>query len=97
MCLKCVLNMCLEIYKIDTACFLTAPRLAWKAALRKIKVKTDILPNIIMLLVVEKVIRGGIFHSIHWYAKANELITKANKKGKNKIKIKNYHILIIGM
>ena len=97
MCLKCVLNMCLEIYELDPARFLTAPRLAWKAALRRVKVKTDILPDIIMLLVVEKVIRGRIFHFIHWYAKANELITKANKKGKNKNKIKNYHILIIGM
>ena len=27
-----------------------------------------------MLLMVEKGIRGGTFHAIHWYAKANKKI-----------------------
>ena len=29
-------NMCLEIYELDLACFLTAPGLAWQAAFKKI-------------------------------------------------------------
>ena len=44
-----------------------------------------------MLLMVEKGIRGGICHAIHWYAKAN------NKYMKEMIKINNHHILNTGM
>ena len=29
-------NFCLEIYELNPACFLTAPGLAWQAALKKI-------------------------------------------------------------
>ena len=36
-------NMCLEIYELDTACFLTAPGLACQAVLKKTKVKLDLL------------------------------------------------------
>ena len=56
--------MCREIYELDPAKFLSAPGLAWQAALKKTKVKLDLLTDIDMLLMVEKVIRGGICHSI---------------------------------
>ena len=56
--------MCLEIYELDPANFLSAPGLAWPAALKKTKVKLDLLIDIDMLLLVEKGIRGGIGHSI---------------------------------
>ena len=36
-------NMCLEIYELDPAKFLSAPRLAWQAALKNTKVKLDLL------------------------------------------------------
>ena len=39
--------------KIIHACFLTAPGLAWQAALKKTKVKLDLLTDINMLLMVE--------------------------------------------
>ena len=55
----------LRIYEFDPARFLTAPGLAWKAALKKIKLKLNLLSNINMLLMVEKDIRGGICHSIY--------------------------------
>ena len=48
-------NMCLEIYELDSARFLTVPGLAWEAALKKTKVKLDLLTDIDMLLMVEKV------------------------------------------
>ena len=57
--------MCVEIYKLDPAKFLSAPGLAWQAALKKTKVKLDLLTDISMLLMVEKCIRGGIGHSIY--------------------------------
>ena len=58
-------NMCLEIYKLDPAKFLSAPGLALQGALKKTKVKLDLLTDIDMLLIVEKGIRGGIYHSIY--------------------------------
>ena len=64
-------NICLEIYELDHAKFLSALKLAWQAALKKTKVKLDLLTDINMLLTVEKGIRGGICHSIYRYAKAN--------------------------
>ena len=63
--------MCLKIYELDPAKFLSAPGLAWQAALKKIKVKLDLLTDITMLLMIEKGIRGGICHSIYLYAKDN--------------------------
>ena len=65
-------NMCLQIYELGPAKFLSAPGLAWQAALKKTKVKLDLLTNIDMLLMVEKGIRGGICHSIYRYVKAKK-------------------------
>ena len=39
-------NMCLKIYELDPANILSAPALAWQAALKKIKVKLDLLSGI---------------------------------------------------
>ena len=41
-------NVCLEIYYLDPAKFLSAHRLAWQATLKKTKVKLDLLTNIKM-------------------------------------------------
>ena len=49
-------NMCLEIYELDPTKFLSATGLAWQAALKKTKVKLDLLTDINMLLMVEKVL-----------------------------------------
>ena len=57
--------MCLEIYDLAPAKRLSAPALAWPAALKKTKVKLDISTDISMLLMVEKGIRGGICHAIY--------------------------------
>ena len=43
-------NMYLEIYELDLVKFLFAPGLAWHAALRKTKVKLDLLTDINTLL-----------------------------------------------
>ena len=56
--------------------FPSAPGLAWKAAFK------HLLTNIDMLLMVEKVIRGGMCHSIHRYVKGN--IGYMKDYGKNK-------------
>ena len=64
-------NMYLKIYELDPAKFLSAPGLAWQAALKTTIVKFDFLTDIEMLLMVEKGIRGGICHTIYHYTKAN--------------------------
>ena len=51
-------NICLKIYELDPAKFLSVPGLAWQAALKKTKVKLDLLTDIDMLLMIEKGIRG---------------------------------------
>ena len=75
-------NMCLKIYEIDPAKFLSAPGLAWQVALKRTKVKLDLLTDIDTLLMVEKGIRGGICHSIYRYAKANSKYMKDYDKNK---------------
>ena len=74
--------MCINVYELDPANFLSAPGLAWQAALKKTKVKLDLLTDIDMLLMVEKGIRGGICHSIYRYAKANNKYMKGYDKNK---------------
>ena len=64
-------NMCLKIYELNPTDFLTAPGLAWQAALKNFKLKLDLLTDIDMSLMVGKGLRGGICHSIYGYAKAN--------------------------
>ena len=46
--------MCLEIYELDPANFLSVPGLAWQVALKKTNVKLDLLTDIDVLLMVEK-------------------------------------------
>ena len=58
--------MSLKIYELDHVKFISAPGLAWQAALKKTEVKLDLLTDIDMLLMVEKGIKGGICHAIHY-------------------------------
>ena len=83
--------MYLKIYKLDLAKFLSAPGLAWQPALKKTKVKLDLLTDTNILLMVEKDIKGGICHSIYRYAKAD------NNTRQIMVKIKNHHIFNIGI
>ena len=64
-------NMCLKVYDLVSAHFISAVGLAWPAPLKKTEVKLDLLADIDMLLMTEKGIRGEICHSIYRYAKAN--------------------------
>ena len=50
-------NMFLKIYELDPAKFLSAPGLAWQAALKKTKVKLDLL--------TENVINGRKIKNCH--------------------------------
>ena len=73
-------NMCLKEYELDPAHFLSLPGLAWQACLKKTNIELELLTDYDMLLMVEKGIRGGICHSIHRYAKANNKYMKNYNK-----------------
>ena len=73
-------NMCIKVYELDPAQFLSAPGLAWQACLKKTKVQLELLTDVDMLLMVEKGIRGGIYHAMHRYAKANKKYMKDYNK-----------------
>ena len=75
-------NMCLKINKLDSTKILSALGLTWQAALKKTKVKSDLLTDIDMLLMVEKGIRGGICHTIYRCAKVNSKYMKDYDKNK---------------
>ena len=64
-------DTCLEQYKLDPAHFYTSPGLAWKACLRKTRVRLELLTDSDMLLMFEHGIRGGITQAVHRYASAN--------------------------
>ena len=62
--------MCIKVYELDPAHFLSAPGLAWQACLKKTEVELELITHVDMLLMVEKEIREGICRTIHSYAKA---------------------------
>ena len=72
----------IEIYELDPAHFLSAPGLAWQACLKNTRVKLELLTGIDMLMIAEEGIRGGICHSVHKYAKANNKYMKNCNKDK---------------
>ena len=69
-------NMCLDIYELDPAYFVSAPGLAWQACFKKTGVKLELLTDYDMILMIEKIIRGGICQATHRYAKANKKCMK---------------------
>ena len=75
-------NTCIKVYELDPAHFLSLPGLAWQAFLKKTNIKLELLTNYDMLLMVEERIRGGMCHSIHRYANANNKYMKNYDKNK---------------
>ena len=69
-------DMCIKVYELDPAHFVSLPGLAWQAFLKKTNIELELLTDYDMLLMVEEGIRGGICHSIHRYAKANNKYMK---------------------
>ena len=68
--------MCIKEFELDPAHFLSLPGLAWQACLKKTNIELELLIDYDMLLMVEEGRRGGICHSIHRYAKANNKYMK---------------------
>ena len=64
-------DTCLEHYSLNPVHFYTSPGLAWKACLRKTRVRLELLTDPDMLLMFEHGIRGGITQVVHRYALEN--------------------------
>ena len=79
-------NMCLKLYKLDPAKFLSVPGLTWQADFKKTKLKFGIL------LMVEKRVRGGICHSIYRYAKGNNKYMKDYDENKESSYLKYWDV-----
>ena len=69
-------NTCLKVYELDPAHFLSLPGLVWQVCFKKTSIELELLRDYDMLLMVEEGIRGGICHSIHRHAKANNKYMK---------------------
>ena len=69
-------DMCIKEFELDPVHFLSLPGLAWQACLKKTNIELELLTDNDMLLMVEEGITGGICHSIHRYAKANNKYMK---------------------
>ena len=69
-------DMCIKEYELEPAHFLSLPGLAWQACLKKTNIELELLTDYALLLMVEEGIKGGICHSIHRYAKANNKYMK---------------------
>ena len=82
----------LKIYDLDLVKLLSAPALAWQAALKETDVKLELLTDIDMLLMVEKKIGGGICHAIHQYAKTNNKYMKDYDQNKESSYLKYWDI-----
>ena len=83
-------KMCLKIYHLDPVKFLSAPGLAWQAALKKTEVKLELLTDIDMPLMVKKELDKQY---VMQFINMLKIITNIRKI---MIKIKNHHILNIG-
>ena len=64
-------NIFMNHYEFDPAWYISAPSLAWDAALKITKVQLELLRDPDMLLMIESGIRGGIATISHRHAKAN--------------------------
>ena len=50
-------NMCIKVYDLDPAHFLSAPGLSWQASLKRTKVELELMTDVDMLL-MEKELQG---------------------------------------
>ena len=67
--------MCLDKYGLDSVYFVSAPRLACQACLKKTGVKLELIRDY-NILMIEKGIRNGICQATHRYTKENNKYMK---------------------
>ena len=83
-------KMCLKVYHLGPVKFLSAPELAWQAALKKTEIKLELLKDTDMLLMVEKALEEKY---VMQFIDIQKLI---NNIWKIMIKTRNLHMLNMG-
>ena len=69
-------GLCMENYELDLCWYYTTPTLAFDESLKKTGVQLELLNDINMLLMIEKVIRGAVSMIPTRYSKANNKYLK---------------------
>lgn len=64
-------DVCMDNYGLDPCHYITAPSIAWDAALKMTKVELQLFSDYEMYMFVERAMRGGNSMIAHRYAKAN--------------------------
>ena len=64
-------NMSLKPYGIDPTYFVSLSGLAWHACLKITEIKSELITDVNMLLMIENRMCGGVCHVIRSYAEAN--------------------------
>ena len=85
-------KMCLKIYYLDLAKFISTPGLTWEAALKKTGVKLELFTDTDILLMVKKGIRGEICYAIYQSVKANNKDMKDYDKNKESSYLKYWEV-----
>ena len=85
-------KICSKIYHLDHAKFLSVTALAWQAALIKTRVKLELITDIDMQLIVEKGIRGGIWHAIYQLDKGNNKYMNYYDENKESLYLKHWDV-----
>ena len=75
-------NKCIEKSELDPAHFLSSPGLAWQSCLKQTRIKLELLTDIEMLLMIKNAVKGGMYHTIYRYARANIKYMKNYDKNK---------------
>ena len=79
-------KICMNYYKLDPAFFLSAPGLAWDAMLLLTQVELDLITDLDMLQMVERMKRGGLcFVGSTRYVQANNKSLDNYSLNKNQI------------
>ncbi|KAJ8917076.1 hypothetical protein NQ315_012995 [Exocentrus adspersus] len=64
-------DVCMEVYGLEAASFITLPGLSWQAMMKYTKVRLELLTDVDMLHFIRKSIRGGVSQCSHRHATAN--------------------------
>ena len=75
-------DKCVEIYGLDPAHFLTAPRLTWQLCLKKTNVELESLTDSNTVIMFEEGTQEGMCQASYIYAKANNKYMKNYDKNK---------------
>ena len=67
---------CMQYYELDTCHYFTSPGFSWDAVLKITDIKLELIIDVDMFQFIEKSMRGGVYHIVNRYSKANNRYMK---------------------